>query len=65
MSTARTRTLAIDYRLAPEHRREEALEDCHNAWQYMVLNGPDGAAPIHEGGEPDGISGRIEPRLCH
>ena len=41
--------LAIDYRMAPEHRRLEMLEDRHAAWTYMLEHGPDGAAPIRQG----------------
>jgi acetyl esterase/lipase len=41
--------LAIDYRMAPEHRRLQTLEDCHAAWMYMLEHGPDGAAPIRQG----------------
>ncbi len=41
--------LAIDYRLAPEHRRMQMLHDCHAAWKYLLEHGPDGAAAIREG----------------
>jgi monoterpene epsilon-lactone hydrolase len=35
--------LAIDYRLMPEHRRREGLEDCQAAYRWILQNGPDGA----------------------
>ena len=41
--------LAIDYRMAPEHRRLEMLEDCHAAWKYVLEHSPDGAGAIRQG----------------
>jgi epsilon-lactone hydrolase len=35
--------LAIDYRLMPEHHRMAGIEDCRNAYRWMLGNGPDGA----------------------
>ncbi len=32
--------LAIDYRLMPENRRLDGIEDCQKAWQYIIDNGP-------------------------
>ena len=37
--------LSIDYRLLPEHRRGEGIEDCRAAYRWVLANGPDGAAP--------------------
>jgi epsilon-lactone hydrolase len=37
--------LAIDYRLMPEHRRSAGIEDCRDAYRWMLENGPQGASP--------------------
>ena len=37
--------LALDYRLMPENRYIEGLQDCHNAYLWLLDNGPDGSAP--------------------
>lgn len=34
--------LAIDYRLMPEHRRLAGIEDCRQAYAWMLDHGPDG-----------------------
>ena len=36
---ARARVLAIDYRLAPEHRFPAALHDAITAWRWLLSNG--------------------------
>jgi acetyl esterase/lipase len=37
--------LAIAYRLMPEHRRIEGIEDCRTAYRWLLENGPDGRSP--------------------
>lgn len=34
--------LALDYRLMPEHRRIEGIEDCRRAYRWILDNGPEG-----------------------
>jgi monoterpene epsilon-lactone hydrolase len=36
---------SLDYRLMPEHRRLDGIEDCRAAYQWIVDNGPEGPAP--------------------
>ncbi|WP_116364342.1 alpha/beta hydrolase [Parahaliea mediterranea] len=37
--------LSLDYRLMPEHRRLDGIEDCRRAYQWLRANGPQGPAP--------------------
>lgn len=39
--------LAVDYRLQPEHDRQDALDDVDAAWALLCARGPDGPAPLH------------------
>lgn len=34
--------LAVDYRLMPEHKRREGIEDCRTAYRWMLEHGPSG-----------------------
>lgn len=36
--------LSIDYRMLPEHRLKDAINDCRTAYQWMLENGPGGPA---------------------
>jgi len=38
--------LAVDYRLQPENRRSDGIEDCRKAYLWLLENGPDGPAPL-------------------
>jgi acetyl esterase/lipase len=42
--TTGTAVFAIDYRLMPEHRRMDGIEDCRTAYRWMLANGPNGPA---------------------
>ena len=49
--------LAIDYRLMPEHRRIDGIEDCRTAYRWMLDNGPQGpgaAAKVWVAGDSAG-----------
>lgn len=37
--------LAIDYRLMPEHRRLDGIEDCRSAYRWILAHGPEGEGP--------------------
>jgi len=54
---ANAAVLAIDYRLMPENRRRDGIEDCQTAYRWMLENGPGGAAPasaVFMGGDSAG-----------
>jgi len=40
--------LAIDYRLLPEHKHMDCVEDCRTAYQWLLENGPDGPATLQQ-----------------
>jgi acetyl esterase/lipase len=47
----------VDYRLMPEHRRRDGIEDCQRAYRWILENGPDGpGAPqwLYLGGDSAG-----------
>lgn len=33
---------ALDYRLLPEHQRKDGIDDCREAYRWLLGNGPDG-----------------------
>ncbi|WP_439102147.1 alpha/beta hydrolase [Congregibacter sp.] len=35
----------LDYRLMPEHKRIDGIEDCRRAYRWILENGPDGRSP--------------------
>jgi acetyl esterase/lipase len=39
---ANAAVLAIDYRLMPENRRIDGIEDCRSAYRWILENGPEG-----------------------
>lgn len=39
---ANAAVLAVDYRLMPENRREQGIEDCKQAYRWILENGPAG-----------------------
>lgn len=54
---ANAAVLAIDYRLMPENKRIDGIEDCRQAYRWILENGPDGqSAPskIFMGGDSAG-----------
>jgi acetyl esterase/lipase len=38
--------LVVDYRLMPENRRLDGLEDCQRAYRWVLANGPQGPSPL-------------------
>ena len=41
-AVARAAVFAVDYRLMPEHRRRDGIEDCQAAYRWILEHGPDG-----------------------
>ncbi len=37
---------SLDYRLMPEHRRQDGIDDCRNAYRWILANGPEGAEEL-------------------
>jgi acetyl esterase/lipase len=42
-AVARAAVFAVDYRLMPEHRRRDGIEDCQAAYRWILEHGPDGS----------------------
>lgn len=40
--------LSIDYRMLPEHRFKDAVEDCRTAYGWLLENGPHGPSPAEK-----------------
>ena len=40
--------LAIDYRLLPEHKHMDCVDDCRTAYRWILDNGPDGPEAIQQ-----------------
>ena len=40
--------LSIDYRLLPEHRHGDCVEDCRAAYRWILDNGPNGPGPARQ-----------------
>lgn len=36
---------SLDYRMLPENKRMDCVEDCQAAYRWLMMNGPDGSAP--------------------
>ncbi|MEE4294261.1 MAG: alpha/beta hydrolase [Xanthomonadales bacterium] len=45
-AVARAALLSVDYRLLPEHRRRDGIDDCRSAYRWLLVNGPDGPLPL-------------------
>jgi epsilon-lactone hydrolase len=37
---------SLDYRLMPEHSRMDSIVDCRAAYEWILVNGPDGPTPL-------------------
>lgn len=56
-AVANAAVLAIDYRLMPENRRAEGIEDCRTAYRWILENGPGVKGPpsrLYMGGDSAG-----------
>jgi len=40
--------LAIDYRLLPENKHMDSVEDCRSSYRWLLDNGPNGPEPIQQ-----------------
>ncbi len=57
--------VAVDYRLAPEHRYPSAFDDCYNVTRFIAQNpGEFGAAPGRIGVMGDSAGGNLAAAVC-
>ncbi len=43
---ANASVFSLNYRLMPENRRRDGIDDCHNAYRWILNNGPEGVEDI-------------------
>jgi len=56
-TVARAAVLAVDYRLMPEHSRQDLIQDCQAAYRWLLDHGPHGPAAaqrVYFGGDSAG-----------
>jgi len=57
---------APNYRLMPENKRIECVQDCETAYRWILENGPDGPAPVKKlAVAGDSAGGNLTIRISH